>query len=140
MRFSFDPTANHPPAPVIQLHGQDVPIVDQYEYLGWRTRYINYSKLKKFVRKSELAREKHSSNSSHRTPTPASPVSEDGDRYGDNNEDDADGGTDADVQIGVEEGNEYLSLLTIDFEADEDFFTELIKQLRKVNRFYIEQE
>ncbi|KAJ1344256.1 hypothetical protein BSLG_001396 [Batrachochytrium salamandrivorans] len=47
---------------------------------------------------------------------------------------------DTDRYILLDEGDQYLQLLDVDYEEDKDFFAELIKQLRKASRFFQERE
>ncbi|KAJ8325097.1 hypothetical protein BDV3_007324 [Batrachochytrium dendrobatidis] len=92
----------------------------------WRTRYINYSKLKKFIKKSRIARDMVPEGSrqsrTRQSTTSSHPVSFD------------------DSNISIEEGDDYLQLLDIQFEEDKDFFVELVKQIRKTIKFHQEQE
>nr|KAJ3421172.1 Xenotropic and polytropic retrovirus receptor 1 [Polyrhizophydium stewartii] len=93
----------------------------------WRTRYINYRKLKKLIKKCRVARE--------RTPPVdgAQPLrSRAGSANSAQHSDDS--------HVDMDEGDEYLKLLDLDYENDESFFNELVRQIRKADRFYRERE
>ncbi|KAI8927108.1 EXS family-domain-containing protein [Entophlyctis helioformis] len=117
----------------------------------WRTRYINYGKLKKLIKRAVVARATQPVDGSHgylpngsrsgsgaaalpRRHTDASSRSVGMD---DENEDSA--YTD-NSNVRLDEGDEYLQIVDVDYDADEDFFAEFVKQIRKANRFYTDRE
>ncbi|KAH6569960.1 hypothetical protein BASA61_009178 [Batrachochytrium salamandrivorans] len=91
----------------------------------WRTQYINYGKLKKSIKRARAARDSAIEGSHPRRihHSVSNQNQDDTDRY-----------------ILLDEGDQYLQLLDVDYEEDKDFFAELIKQLRKASRFFQERE